>query len=123
MRATAVPRRARASCRPIAKAISRPLNHFAIARLTVTPAISLPRPNIAHPAYASDSDGLANAPESHVQRRLPAKLSDMAYVIKAAPPTISPTNIEPVSLTPQRSSSIPQTISPPKMHSSEYALR
>ena len=103
----------------MARAISRPLNHLAIALLTVTPAISLPSPNIAHPAYASDSDGLANTPDSHAHSRLPAKLSDIAYVISAAPPTISPTNIEPVSLTPQRSSSIPQMISPPKMHSRE----
>ena len=43
-RAKAVPRRAMASWRPMARAIGPPLNHLAMLRVTAVPAISLPRP-------------------------------------------------------------------------------
>ena len=40
-------------------------------------------------------------------------------VTSAAPPTISPTKMEPVMRTPHLSSSIPQSTRPPKMQSTE----
>ena len=52
----ATPRRARAISEPIARAISRPLNHFTIPRLTVIPAISHPQPKIINPDAASFAD-------------------------------------------------------------------
>ena len=47
--AVAVPKRAIASWRPMARAILRPLNHFAIDLVTETPAISLPSPKSMQP--------------------------------------------------------------------------
>ena len=49
----ATPRRARAISEPIARAVSLPLNHLTIPRLTVIPAISHPHPNIIKPIAAS----------------------------------------------------------------------
>ena len=49
----ATPRRARAISEPMARAISRPLNHFTIPRLTVMPAISQPQPKIMKPQAAN----------------------------------------------------------------------
>ena len=45
----ATPSRAKAISDPMARAISRPLNHFTIPRETVIPAISTPQPNIMNP--------------------------------------------------------------------------
>ena len=104
----AVPRRAIASCSPMAKAMLRPLNHLAMLRVTATPAISEPSPNTMHPAQATPSDCAAGSPESSAQVTMPA------------PATISPTKMEPVMRTPQRSSSMPQSTRPPKMQSIEY---
>ena len=86
----------------------RPLNHLAMLRVTATPAISEPSPNTMHPAQATLSDCAAGSPESSAQVTIPA------------PATISPTKIEPVMRTPQRSSSMPHSTSPPKMQSIEY---
>ena len=52
----ATPRRASAISEPIASAISRPLNHLTIPRLTVIPAISQPQPNIMKPHAANLAD-------------------------------------------------------------------
>ena len=49
----ATPKRASAISEPIANAISRPLNHFTIPRLTVIPAISTPQPKIIKPTAAN----------------------------------------------------------------------
>ena len=49
----ATPRRASAISEPIAKAISRPLNHFTIPLDTVIPAISQPQPKIMNPQAAN----------------------------------------------------------------------
>ena len=49
----ATPRRASAISEPMASAISRPLNHFTIPRLTVIPPISAPQPKIMNPQAAS----------------------------------------------------------------------
>ena len=55
-RATAVPRRAMASCRPMASAIGPSRNHLAMDRVTAVPAISLPSPKNMHPTYARRRD-------------------------------------------------------------------
>ena len=52
----ATPRRARAISEPMARAISRPLNHLTMPRLTVMPAISQPHPKIMKPQAASLAD-------------------------------------------------------------------
>ena len=52
----ATPKRASAISEPIANAISRPLNHFTIPRLTVIPAISTPHPNIMKPTADNFAD-------------------------------------------------------------------
>ena len=52
----ATPRRARAISEPIARAISLPLNHLTIPRLTVMPAISQPHPKIMKPQAANFAD-------------------------------------------------------------------
>ena len=52
----ATPRRANAISEPIANAISRPLNHLTIPRLTVIPAISTPQPKIMKPTAANLAD-------------------------------------------------------------------
>ena len=49
----ATPRRAKAISEPMARAISRPLNHFTIPRETVIPAISAPQPKIMKPQAAT----------------------------------------------------------------------
>ncbi len=52
----ASPRRARAISEPIARAISRPLNHLTMPRLTVMPAISTPQPKIMKPMAENLAD-------------------------------------------------------------------
>ena len=52
----ATPNRANAISEPIAKAISRPLNHFTIPRDTVIPPISVPQPKIMKPMAANLAD-------------------------------------------------------------------
>ena len=51
--ANAVPRRAVAISRPIANAISFPLNHLTMILETVIPAVSTPTPKIAYPRAAT----------------------------------------------------------------------
>ena len=50
---TATPTRAMAISTPIARAISWPVNHFTMPRLTVMPAISTPQPKIMKPMAES----------------------------------------------------------------------
>ena len=50
------PRRASAISEPIAMAISRPLNHLTMPRLTVMPAISTPQPKIMKPMALNLAD-------------------------------------------------------------------
>ena len=52
----ATPRRASAISEPMASAISRPLNHFTMPRLTVMPAISTPHPKIMKPTAENLAD-------------------------------------------------------------------
>ena len=49
----ATPSRASAISEPMASAISRPLNHLTMPRLTVIPAISTPQPKIMNPTALS----------------------------------------------------------------------
>ena len=49
----ATPSRARAISEPMASAVSRPLNHLTMPRLTVMPAISQPQPKSMKPRAAS----------------------------------------------------------------------
>ena len=53
-----IPPRAQAISRPIASAISFPLNHFTMIRETVIPAISTPTPNKEYPIIAIFNEGL-----------------------------------------------------------------
>ena len=74
------PTRAMAISSPMARAISFPLNHFAIALDTVVPAISHPQPKIMNPNEASLA--LAGIDTHHESSQLanaePAKASLMA---------------------------------------------
>ena len=94
----------------MARAMFLPLNHFAIERVTDTPAISLPSPKSMQPMYAIVSDVLGSKP------------AEMANVTRPAPPTIIPTKMEPTSLTPNLSRRAPHTMRPPQMHRNEYPL-
>ena len=49
----ATPKRAKAISEPMAKAVSRPLNHLTIPRDTVMPPISVPQPKIINPMAAT----------------------------------------------------------------------
>lgn len=51
--AAAVPRRAIATCKPMAKATSCPVNHLIITLETVIPVISAPIPKMANPKLAT----------------------------------------------------------------------
>ena len=48
---------------PMAKAISWPVNHFTMPRLTVIPAISAPQPNTMKPQAANLAE--AGMPSNH----------------------------------------------------------
>ena len=102
MKAAAVPSLATATCAPIAKATFPPLYHFAMERVTATPAISLPRPKSIQPAYAMVREVEAGSPLLRAKSTVPA------------PTAIKATNTEPTILTPNMSSRMPQTISPPQ---------
>ena len=52
----ATPKRASAISDPIASAISWPLNHLTMPRLTVMPAISTPQPKIMKPTAENFAD-------------------------------------------------------------------
>ena len=74
------PTRAMAISRPMASAISLPLNHFAMAFDTVVPAISQPQPKIMKPKAANFAlAGIATHQEpSHASKPVPLNASLMA---------------------------------------------
>ena len=74
------PIRAIAISRPMARAISLPLNHLAIALDTVVPAISHPQPKIMNPKDANLAEAGMDVhhESSHVANDEPAKASLMA---------------------------------------------
>ena len=69
------PTRAMAISRPMAKAISLPLNHLAMALDTVVPAISQPQPKIMKPSEASLAlpGSSTHHESSQVARAVPSK--------------------------------------------------
>ena len=74
------PIRAMAISRPMARAISLPLNHLAMAFETVVPAISQPHPKIMNPKDANLAEAGMDVhhESSHVAKAEPAKASLMA---------------------------------------------
>ncbi len=109
------PIRAIAISRPMARAISFPSNHFAIALLTVMPAISHPHPNIMNPKAASLAlPGIDVHHElSHSSSAVPWNRLLIAYSFMHAPATISDAERVPVKRTPILSRMIPARIRNP----------
>ena len=105
----------KASGKPIANAISLPLNHFARILLTVVPAISQPQPNIIKPNIAIFAEpGIEVHHElSHTISLAPNHSEIPTYLI-AAPSTISEAESSPVNRTPILSKMIPAKIKKPK---------
>ena len=101
--------------KPIANAISLPLNHFARILLTVVPAISQPQPNIIKPNIAIFAEpGIEVHHElSHAISLAPNHSEIPTYLI-AAPSTISEAESSPVNRTPILSKMIPAKIKKPK---------
>ena len=106
--------------RPIARAISLPLNHFAMALDTVVPAISQPQPKIMNPRQAIFAlPGRATHQlSSQPQRAEVWNASLMPIYFMAAPPTISDAERRPVNLTP-----ILSRMMPAKMRKKQNTLR
>ena len=106
------PRRAIAISRPIANAISLPLNHLAIALDTVVPAISQPQPKIMKPRHAifalpgRATHQLSSQPQSAVAWNQ----SLIPIYLMTAPPTIRDAERSPVKRTPILSRMIPAKI-------------
>ena len=109
------PRRAIAISRPIARAISLPLNHFAIAFETVIPAISQPHPKIMKPREAIFAlPGRATHQElSHSQKAVAWNHSVIPTYLIEAPTTIRAVERIPVKRTPILSRMIPARIRNP----------
>ena len=119
---TATPTRAMAISMPMASAISCPVNHLTIPRLTVIPAISLPQPKTMNPMAASFADagspayhgvtfhqasGKFRMPSMNVFRLDASKLSVTAYQLIMAPITITAPESMAVKRTPILSRIIP----------------
>ena len=106
------PRRAIAISTPMARAISLPLNHLAMALETVVPAISQPQPNIMKPRVAilalpgNDTHQLLSQPQNAVSWN---QVLTPTYLI-AAPMTMSEADRMPVNRTPILSRMIPANI-------------
>ena len=114
------PKRAMAISKPIARAISLPLNHLARILETVVPAISQPHPKIINPRQASFAlPGRATHQlSSQAQKAVPWNQSEMPMNLMIAPPTIRPAERSPVNLTPILSRMIPA-----KMRKRQNTLR
>ena len=106
------PRRAMAISRPIANAISLPLNHLAIALDTVVPAISQPQPKIMKPRQAIFAlPGRATHQlSSQPQKAVAWNQSLIPIYFMTAPPTIREAESSPVKRTPILSRMIPAKI-------------
>ena len=74
------PTRAMAISRPMASALSLPLNHFAMAFATVVPALSQPPPKIMKPKAANFALAgmLTHQEPSHASNPVPLNASLMA---------------------------------------------
>ena len=109
------PTRAIAISKPIAKAISLPSNHFAIALETVIPAISQPQPKIIKPKAAIFAlPGIAIHQEfSHSFIPVVWNQSLMPMNLITAPMNIREADKVPVKRIPHLSSIIPAIIRNP----------
>ena len=133
----ATPNRASAISLPMASAISRPLNHFTIPRLTVIPAISTPQPKIIKPHDANLAEaGIPAAkgrmsshltPKSgpqlrwllnHASRPEPMNDSLIAYHL-----TIAPTSIRAHERTIVKRTPILSRMMPAKIRKKAHTLR
>ena len=109
-RASAVPNLAVAISRPIARAISLPLNHFTMILDTVIPAVSTPTPNIAKPTPAIRT--CAFTCQNKTCHVWPSSIwVETAQYFIAVPITIIVAAIKPVKRTPILSRIKPPTIS------------
>ena len=109
------PRRARAISKPIARAISLPLNHFTMVFETVIPAISTPTPKIAKPTNANLAEaGIDGAKlPNQLAKPVTAKASVNAKNFNAPPITIVNPAVIIVKRIPILSSMIPERIRKP----------
>ena len=110
------PRRAIAISRPIARAISLPSNHFAIAFDTVIPAISQPHPKIMKPReaiFALPGRAVHHEP-SQLQNSVAWNQSVMPMYLIPAPITMSEVERIPVKRTPILSRMIPARMRNPQ---------
>ena len=106
------PRRAIAISNPIARAISLPLNHLAIALETVVPAISQPQPKIMKPRLAilALPGNATHQLFSHAQNSVAWNQSLIPIYLMNAPITINDAERRPVKRTPILSRMIPAKI-------------
>lgn len=107
------PKRAIAISKPMARAISFPLNHFAIAFDTVTPPISTPHPKIMNPIEANLAVGgklVQNESRNLYSPQSGENRSLIAYNFIEAPITIIAPDKIPVKRIPILSSIIPAKI-------------
>ena len=116
--AAKTPIRAIAISRPIANAISLPLNHLARILLTVVPAISQPQPKIINPKAAILAEpGIAVHHELSHTTLLASNHSDTPIYLIAAPNTIRLADKRPVKRTPILSRIIPAKMRKPNTQS------
>ena len=96
------PTRAMAISRPIARAISLPLNHLAMAFDTVVPAISQPQPNIIKPraAILALAGKAVHHELSHSAKPVVWNHSVIPMNLMTAPPSIMEAESTPVKRTP-----------------------
>ena len=112
------PIRAIAISRPIARAISLPLNHLARILLTVVPAISQPQPKIIKPKAAILAEpGIAVHQELSQTILLASNQSEIPTYLIEAPKTIKPAESSPVKRTPILSRIIPAKMRKPNTQS------
>ena len=107
------PRRAIAISKPIARAISLPLNHLARILLTVVPAISQPQPKIMKPNMASLAlPGIAGH-QALSHSTVLASAQEIPQYLMKAPITIRLAESRPVKRTPILSRMIPAMMRKP----------
>ena len=106
------PRRAMAISSPMARAISLPSNHLAMALETVVPAISHPHPKIMNPSEAilALPGNATHQLLSHAQRDVVWNQSEIPTNLIEAPITISDAESSPVNRIPILSRMIPAKI-------------
>ena len=105
LRAAAVPRRASATCTPMAKAISWPVNHLVMVFEMVIPVISQPTPKMAKPKQATAADmGRWKEPRLNTA---PWKSVETATYLMSTPTTMSAVLSTPVKRIPSLSRMMP----------------